>query len=355
MKKKPRIVFIVPSLKSGGAERVIVTLANNLSQNFQVEIWMMVATQVEYSLSEDVILDTSYIGINKGGITRLVWLIDRLKKDKDTVVISFMTKMNLYAIIAAKIARVRVIVSERNDPSKTIAPKYYGIRDFLYRYADKVVFQTDGAMRFFSDKVQKNGCIILNPLRKDIPDVYEGKHNRDIVTVSRLHPQKNLKLMIDAFDAFRSEHKEYRLVIYGEGPIEQELKEYTKEKGIENKVVFAGVDENVFEKIRNSAMFVITSNFEGLSNALLEAMAVGLPCISTDSPPGGARMVIDNEVNGILVPVGDRDKLVKAMKRIASDKNFAKNIGEKASSIRVKINEEIICEQWRNLVCNLIR
>ena len=353
MKQNPRIVFIVPSLKSGGAERVIVTLANNLSQNFKVEIWLMVDSQVEYSIAENIFVDKSYTVVAKSGITRIVWLVNRLKKNKETVVISFMTKLNLYAIIAAKIAGVKVVVSERNDPSKTISSKYYNIRDLLYRYADKIVFQTDGAKDFFSKQVQKKGCTILNPLRKDIPDMYEGKRKTSIVTISRLHPQKNLKLMIDAFDIFRVEYSNYLLIIYGEGPIEQELKTYTIEKGLADKVIFAGVDENVLQKIRDAAMFVITSNFEGLSNALLEAMSIGLPCISTDSPPGGARMVINNGENGILVPVGDRDKLVKAMKQVASDKKFAKNLGEKAKNIRKKVNEKMICDQWKKLIYNL--
>lgn len=136
--------------------------------------------------------------------------------------------------------------------------------------------------------------------------------------------------------------------------MEEELKIYAREKGLADKVIFAGVDEDVLQKIRDATMFVITSNFEGLSNALLEAMSIGLPCISTDSPPGGARMVINNGKNGILVPVGDKDELVKAMNRIASDAEFAGNIGKKASDIREKIGEEIICEQWKKLISNLI-
>lgn len=353
MKQNPRIVFIVPSLKSGGAERVIVTLANNLSQNFKVEIWLMVDSQVEYSIAENIFVDKSYTVVAKGGITRIVWLVNRLKKNKETVVISFMTKLNLYAILAAKLAGVRVIVSERNDPSKTISSKYNGIRELLYRYADKIVFQTNGAMGFFSKGVQKKGSIILNPLRRDVPEIYDGVRKHNIVTISRLHPQKNLKLLIDAFDIFGINHGDYRLIIYGEGPIEQELKTYTAEKELTEKVIFAGVDENVLQKIRDASMFIITSNFEGLSNALLEAMSIGLPCISTDSPPGGARMIIHNGENGILVPVGDKDELVKAMNKIVSDTEFAESIGKEALNIRWKISEEVVCEQWENLINSL--
>lgn len=353
MTEYPRIVFLVPALRSGGAERVIVTLANWLAQEFRVYIWMMVGSQVEYALSDRVCLEQSYLAINKGGINRLLWLVKHLKKNKNTVVISFMTKLNMYAILSAKLAGVKVIVSERNDPSRTIASRYNHIRELLYRLADKIVFQTEGAREFFSASVQKKGIIILNPLRGKVPNVYEGVRKKKIVTISRLHPQKNLNLLIDAFKDFIDEYSDYQLEIYGEGFLESELKSKVKVCGLSKKVIFAGVDENVLSLIRDAAMFVITSNFEGLSNALIEAMAIGLPCISTDSPPGGARMLIENGVNGLLVPVEGKDELICAMKEIASDKDFAARLGKNAAKIRERVNEKTICLQWKRLILNV--
>ena len=354
MKIYPRIVFIVPSLKSGGAERVIVTLANWLSREFQVEIWMLIDSQIEYALSDKVYLNQSYTTIRKGGVIRLFWLMKHLiKKRKNTIVISFMTKLNLYAIIAAKLTGMKVIVSERNDPSRTIAAKYNSIRDFLYRFADKIVFQTEGAKNFFSNKVQKNGIIILNPLRGKIPNLYEGKREKKIVAVSRLHPQKNLDLLIEAFGEFTKEYSDFSLVIYGEGPLEDVLKGKTKECKLQDKVIFAGVNENVLDLIKNATMFTITSNFEGLSNALIEAMAIGLPCISTDSPPGGARMIIKDKTNGLLVPVGDKNRLIAAMKKIASNEEYAAYLGKNAAEIRKRVNEETICSQWKQLILSI--
>lgn len=353
MKKNPRIVFIVPSLKSGGAERVIVTLANWLSSEFRVEIWMMINSSVEYALSDNVYLNQSYVTIRKGGVKRLFWLIKQFKKDTNTVVISFMTKLSLYAILAAKLTGLKVIVSERNDPSKTIAAKYNFIRDLLYRYADKIVFQTEGAKDFFSNKVQNNSVIILNPLRKNVPNMYEGKREKEIVAVSRLHPQKNLNLLIESFSVFVKSFVDYKLIIYGDGPLAGELKAKVKKMGIQDSVVFAGVDENVLDKIKNAMMFVITSNFEGLSNALIEAMAIGLPCISTDSPPGGARMIIKDGINGMLVPVGHKNELIKAMEKIASNNEFAVNLGKNAAKIRDRVDGENICMQWKNLILGL--
>lgn len=353
MKQNPRIVFLVPSLKSGGAERVIVTLANWLSREFRVQIWMMIDSSIEYTLSDNVYIDKRYTTIKKGGIKRVLWLVKQLKKDTNTVVISFMTKLSLYAIIAAKLTGTKIIVSERNDPSKTIAAKYNSLRNFLYGLTNKIVFQTEGAKNYFSYKVQTNSVIILNPLRKNVPDIYEGEREKKIVTISRLHPQKNVNLLIEAFADFLKEYNNYRLVIYGDGPLYNELIAKTNKIDIKDKVVFAGVDENVLDKIKDATMFAITSNFEGLSNALIEAMSIGLPCISTDSPPGGARMIIQNGINGILIPVGGKNELIEAMKKIASDNELSKKIGKNAAKIREYVNEENICSQWKKLILDL--
>lgn len=353
MKQNPRIVFIVPSLKSGGAERVIVTLANWLSREFRVQIWMMIDSSIEYTLSDNVYIDKRYTTIKKRGIKRVLWLVKQLKKDTNTVVISFMTKLSLYAIIAAKLTGTKIIVSERNDPSKTISSKYNRLRDFLYSLTDKIVFQTEGAKNYFSNKVQTNSVIILNPLRENVPNIYEGKREKKIVTISRLHPQKNINLLIEAFADFLKEYNNYQLVIYGDGPLYNELIAKTNKMGIKKEVLFAGVDENVLNKIKDAAMFAITSNFEGLSNALIEAMSIGLPCISTDSPPGGARMIINNGFNGILIPIGGKNELVEAMKKIASDNEFSKKIGKNAARLREIVDEENICTQWKKLILSL--
>lgn len=345
-----KVIFIMPSMKSGGAERVIATLANNLVDFYSIEIWLMIDDQIEYTLSNRVVVNKDFVEIKKGGIYRLLWLVKSLKKEKNIAIISFMTKMNLYAILAGKIAGKKVIVSERNDPTKTISSKYFGLRNIIYKMSDSIVFQTKGAMNFFPEAIRKKGVLILNPLRKNIPAVYNGRRENIVVTVSRLHPQKNLVLLIDAFDKFLIRFPSYKLVIYGEGPLENKLKETVRKKGIEKNVKFAGFDEDVLNKISRASMFVITSNFEGLSNSLIEAMSIGLPCISTDSPPGGARMVIQDGVNGILTPVGDLNSLVEAMCYIADNPASANSMGISASKIRETAYEKNICELWREII-----
>ena len=123
-----------------------------------------------------------------------------------------------------------------------------------------------------------------------------------------------------------------------------------KTLGIEDRVIFEGFRNDVHEKIADATMFVMSSDYEGLSNALLEAMAMGLPCISTDSPPGGARMVIKNGQNGLLVPVGNKEKLMEAMDSIAANAEMAEKMGRNAAEMRDLLSEERICSQWEKLI-----
>ena len=160
--------------------------------------------------------------------------------------------------------------------------------------------------------------------------------------------------MIRAFSEFHNEYPDYILSIYGKGEQKAELMDLATSLNISESIVFEDFCEDVDQRIVNASMFVISSDYEGLSNALLEAMAIGLPCISTDSPPGGARMLIHNEYNGLLVPVGDKDEVVKAMKRIANDEEYAAYLGKNASEIKQRCNEKIVCEKWKKIIFTFV-
>ena len=226
------------------------------------------------------------------------------------------------------------------------------IRDLLYGCAkcNAVVFQTEGAKSYFNNKIQSKGSIILNPIRKNLPEHSKEKDSRRIVSVGRLNSQKNYTLLLEAFALFCQKYNDYKLEIYGKGEQEETLKKLAKTLGIEDRVIFEGFRNDVHEKIADATMFVMSSDYEGLSNALLEAMAMGLPCISTDSPPGGARMVIKNGQNGLLVPVGNKEKLMEAMDSIAANAEMAEKMGRNAAEMRDLLSEERICSQWEKLI-----
>lgn len=350
------VIFIMPAMLGGGAERVVTILSEYLVKyGFSVRICLMNNSQVDYTLPSQVIIDTTYMRGAKG-ISKTFWRLHDLRslmnKYRDAVFISFFSMFNLYLLAAALGMKRKIIVSERLDPAKSIPPKWWllAIRSFLYRRATKIVFQTPDAMEYFDEKVKMKGVLIVNPIMDGLPERYEGVRKKEIVSFARLEPQKNYPLLIDAYKLFLGKHPEYKLSIYGKGSCEEELKQIVMQNGLEGNVVFHGFDSDVHEKTRDCAMFVLPSDYEGLSNAMLEAMGMGLPCICTDCPPGGARLFINDGVNGFLTPVGDVGSLVRKMDELASDTNLADAMSREAVKVKMLLDKERICGLWQQLI-----
>lgn len=284
----------------------------------------------EYVLDEKVIRHYKPVSNKKDIIGDIKYIRSFMKKDPGAVFISFFTYQSFYTILAAFGTKAEVIVSERNDPSKTVKGKVDNfIRNILYKckLCKKIVFQTTGAKEYFDQAIQGKGEIILNPLKKEVENIQWNPEYKEIVAVGRLTEQKNYPMLIESFAQFANLYPDYKLRIFGQGELEGQLLKLASRMNVENKVVFEGFCSNVHQQIKSAGMFVMSSDYEGLSNALLEAMAIGLPCISTDSPPGGARMVIESGVNGILVPVGDIASMTKAMKKLLTILNWHMNWG----------------------------
>ncbi|WP_370751710.1 glycosyltransferase [Eubacterium sp.] len=348
MKKK--IFFITNGLSGGGAERVMSILANYLDDNgYEVSFIMLKNYPEAYKLNLTI---SKYYKNNtkrRDFIGNFMYIRSFMQKENNAVFISFFTRQNLYTIMAAIGTNNRVVISERNNPEITVNGKIEEIvRKILYKSSKckYIVFQTQGAKEYFDKEIQNKGTIILNPLNNKLPICDKMHSKKKIVAIGRLNSQKNYPLMLKAFKRFCKIYNDYTLHIYGKGESKDSLKQLTFELEINDKVIFEGFKENIHKEIQDATMFVISSDYEGLSNALLEAMGMGLPCISTDSPPGGARMVINNNENGILVPVGDEIKLYKAMLKIASDKKFANYIATNALKIRKNLSIDRICKEW---------
>lgn len=352
MKKK--VFFVTNGLPGGGAERVMSVVANYLDgREYDVSFIMLRKVEEAYELNTGI--KRYYRDKKRSGdfLGEIKYIHEFEKKNPGAFFVSFFTYQSLYTILASIGTKVRVIVSERNDPEKTVSGKKMKvIRDLLYGCAkcNAVVFQTEGAKSYFNNKIQSKGSIILNPIRKNLPEHSKEKDSRRIVSVGRLNSQKNYTLLLEAFALFCQKYNDYKLEIYGKGEQEETLKKLAKTLGIEDRVIFEGFRNDVHEKIADATMFVMSSDYEGLSNALLEAMAMGLPCISTDSPPGGARMVIKNGQNGLLVPVGNKEKLMEAMDSIAANAEMAEKMGRNAAEMRDLLSEERICSQWEKLI-----
>lgn len=349
MKFPFKIVLYNRSLAYGGSERVTVYLAEYFSNNnIDTKIVTNNISEKEYIIQKNVKRKSLFDRQEKrSNIDTVKKLRQFLKKEQPDVLLVMGTPLIIYAVPAAMGLKTKVIVSERNSPQNFAGKKKTKIiSNLLFPFADGYVFQTNDAANYYS-KIKYNKIIIPNPLFTDnLPETYRGERKKEIVNVGRLNKQKNQEMLIRAFSKIADKYSEYKLVIYGEGPERNNLENIVKKLNLVNRVAMPGAFSNVLEKIKSASFFAFSSNFEGMPNALIEAMALGLPVISTDCPCGGPRELIDDYVNGLLVPVGDIDTFASRMDYILSNKEKADLMANKAVSIRKKLDSQSIGKQW---------
>lgn len=346
-----KIAFVTGAMGRGGAERVISVLANYYAGiGYEVRILMLLHKQVEYELDSRVqVIDLSNERVNATlDMPRMIAAVRKfVKEEKPAAVVAFMAQICLVTGIACKGLKTRLILSERIDPAAVKRGRLYEKVLFtLYANADAVVLQTKRARDYFPEKVRKNSQIIPNPIA--VKCVAESPKKRRIVTAGRLNPQKNQAMLIRAFASIYQKHPEYTLDIYGEGALRENLQQQIDDLGLKDAVTLRGNSPNIHEQIADAEIFVLPSDFEGLSNALLEAMMMGLPCIATNC--AGCDEVIRNGENGLLIPVGDQRALEKALEQMIADPVFAVRLGDtaKADSVQFAVNEVI--EKWREAI-----
>lgn len=355
------IMFVSSSMEDGGAQRVISVLANAYAgQNKQVEIISIEGGEPEYGLDANVVYLPFPGRRESGKIKRMkareAFIKACIKEYNPDIVISFCTEPNIYTIAAARTCDIPVIVSERNDPERDPRSKFARtLRKLLYPFADGFVFQTNQAANYFTKGIKSRSVVISNPVKQNLPEVYRGEHRKAVVTAARLEPQKNIDLLLISFAEISNKYPDYCLEIYGRGDEEQRLVELAQSLGIQDCVKFKGFSLHLHEEIRDAACFVLSSDYEGMPNALIEAMALGLPVISTDCPCGGPAMLIQNGTNGLLVPVGDADKMSAAMIKIIESEELSTLLGRNAEEIREDLAPLVISERWMDYISDVIR
>lgn len=347
-----KITFIAPDLRSGaGIEKITSILINHFVElGCKVQLILLWDNIIGFELPKNVKI--TYMGFSKQKrISYAIFHLNELIRniDGDTIY-SLMNPASDISVLAGKISGKRVIVAERNDPSSfPFSKKLRMIRNISYRFADRIVFQTEEQKKYFPKKIQKKGVIICNPIRNNMPAPYKGVRNKHIVTAGRVDKQKNIPLLFRSYLRIANEYPEYDLFIYGKGKLENEMQDLAKQMGLTNRIHFEGFKENVNDIIKDSAMFVLSSDFEGISNAMIEALALGIPTICTDCPIGGARQMIQDGKNGLLVPVGDDGALYNAMKKIIDNPQFADELAEEGKKIRLLYPEDKIVQKWLDL------
>lgn len=351
------IIISIGTLGNGGAERVVSNLANSFTdKGHNVELLLYYDRLPFYNTHSKVkmTIDEKYIG-KASVLKHVIWRRRYIKNSNADIIISFLAPFNIINIVALFGLKIPLIVADRNDPQKVPTNRIIrGLRDFLYLFADGVVLQSENNKNYFSKMIQKRSTVIFNPI-----DVGASKGaalkceypKKVIVSVGRLIKQKNPLLLVQAFAKISPEFQEYKLVFYGEGNMRDEIASLAAEYGLSNRVELPGSVKNIFELIINANLYVMTSDYEGMPNALLEAMCIGLPVISTKV--SGATDVIKSGKNGLLVECGDVWGLVKAMDKMLSDSTFRRICGENAAMLADKLQMDSITNQWLDFIREL--
>ena len=279
-----------------------------------------------------------------------------VNEENPDIVLIMPEEISVKAIPFLKDIDIPIVVSERNNPWIMPRNKLNRIlRKIYYPKVDGIVFQTKQAASFFSKNVQQKGKVILNPLDYSrLPKEMTGARSKTIVTMGRLEAQKNHKMLIRAFSHIYKKNKEYKLIIYGNGSMREELEEYASTILPRNTYCFERATDDVLKRINNAGIFVLSSDYEGLPNSLIEAMAIGLPCICTNCMSGGPKELIDQYKNGILVDVGDDEALALAINEVIGNKALADKLGRNAKKIRYRLDENKIIEEWEEYLNEVI-
>ena len=359
-----KIIFYIDAMQLGGANRVMANLVDYFSESgsevILVNDILPVPNQKEYEINPKVrreYLDKSHkVNVNKilKESNRIFCLRRLVKREQPEVVVSFMGPPNLRMLIATMGLKIKKVVSVRNDPNKEYGNRMVKwIAKLLFRFADGCVFQTEDAANYFPKNVRKKSRIIFNPVNQKFYIQPVKQEEKEIIWVGRLQSQKNPELALRAFASVKEKFSDYKLIYYGDGELRNPLQEQAKELNISDSVVFYGQVSDIEEKMATAAIYILTSDYEGMPNALMEAMAVGLPVISTECPCGGPRSLIENEKQGILVSCGSERELANAMEKLLSDEALRKEMRRKARKRAEQFHPQLIFNQWEVYLKNI--
>lgn len=355
-----RILFVLPSLGAGGSERVVTTLANYWAENGR-EIGIATFDEPEFAPFYPLARQVSHYRLNlpvaaEGLPSQILQTIRRIKalrrvfRDfKPDVVISFLTKANIMAILAAAPLHLPVIISERNNPTlQQFNVLWRMARAHTYPKAFSFVTMTEGAAEYYPERQRPRTTIIPNPV--NLPDHWENRRTGSTITaVGRLTGQKQFHLLIDAFALIAAEFPSWNLVIWGEGSARIELEEQRSRLGLDHRIALPGLTEKPGQWIETADVFVLSSAYEGWPNVIVEAMAAQLPVAAFVCDHGVADM-IDDGVSGLLVPQGNVPALAKALASLLGDPALRHGIARRALDASARFNTSAITDQWIAIV-----
>ena len=359
------IAFYIGSLHKGGAERVFVNLAEYFQQEgYRVTMVTQYRKEDEYELPDGVarvISDITQEELNNSRIINFCKRVTKLhriwKTEQPDMVLSCIGKNNFMTVVTTLFTKTRPVVSVVGEAKEEYPNRLMKIlADLLFPFASGVVLQTERSRYFFNKKIQKKAVVLPNSLNPDfIKPRYEGEREKRIVSVGRMDANKNHEMMIRAFAALADKYPGYTLTIYGDGELHSYLEELAHDLGVGDRVFLPGVIQDVADKLEKASLFLLTSYSEGVSNAWIEALATGLGVISTDVPSGGTVELMEDGVNGLIIPVGDQKALEQSMDRLLGDPDYLEQLGREAAKMKERLAPERVNRLWQEYFETVMR
>ena len=394
MTERKEITFLIKVMNGGGAERVISLLsAEMIKKGYEVNLILthqkkkdadlkevdkriqVLSLEEQIELYQEMkrrgnihMLYARFLGkLGKAELSsihkyyarnykKIMWLRSYFEKHSKSCVIAFLYD-SIFLTMLSKTSDNKIIISERGDPQQSSGSKT--TMAFLHRIfpqADHIVFQSPDVSEWYLDNINVKGTVIFNPIKEELPERYVGERKKYIVNFCRISDQKNLELLVKAYGRLYKDYPEYELFIYGdavgngaEGYL-QKVEGLIEKSGLNESIHILPGRKDIHLEIRDYSMFVSSSDFEGMSNSMLEAMAIGLPVVCTDCPAGGARAVIRDHENGILVPVRDEERMYLAMKEAIEKPELAETLSMNAVRIREEQSLDKIIEKWMEII-----
>lgn len=352
------VMFLVSNLKCGGMERTVAYLSKYFAEHDEKTSIVCISDEKFYEISDKV--DLIMLNIKspcRSVIDRGMHIIQRYFKiaqvicsKKPDAIICVDPELIRFFWYLKRIIHFKLITSERSNPLVDSEKKTESKRKAFGR-SDGIIFQTERAKDCFPKNIREKGIVIPNAVGNEmaynIPPV--SVRRKAITAAGRLWDQKDYPTLIKAFSLFYKEHPDYVLEIFGEGVEKNNLQEFAKSLQVFDQVHFMGVSQEALLSVLTSSCYVLSSKYEGMPNSLMEALAVGTPSISTDCPFGPRELITDGE-NGLLVPVGDSEKLAEAIAQMVDNVEFARNCGENGRKILKTNCVDTIAEKYLNYI-----
>jgi glycosyltransferase involved in cell wall biosynthesis len=358
-----KLLFVLPALGAGGAERIATALCNYWRRRgLDVAIATFESPDAPPFFAIDPGLTVHRLGVASApqslfsAVWRTLLRVEALKRlirrERPAVVISFLTKINIIALLAAP-GNVPVVVSERNNPNRQRFNRFWrAARAWTYPNAYAFVAMTQGAADAYPARQRPNAAIIPNPVI--IPERLERRTDgRTLAAVGRLDRQKRFDLLLDAFARIAGAFPDWRLVIWGDGQARAALEAQRDRLGLADRVAMPGLSAGPCAWLETADVFVLSSDYEGWGNVIAESMAAGLPVVATDCD-FGPRNMIEHEVSGLLVPCNDAAALAGGLSRLLADEGLRARLAAAAKIRAQSFDLSAVAQRWETLAAEAI-